>query len=159
MDAATFQTEATQHKRLLWRVSWSMLTRQEDCEDAIQEALARAWKRRDTLRNPRAFRPWLVQILVHTCHDMNRRRPRQAPLPLEDETAAIEPFTDPLPLRSAISRLSPEHRTVIVLHYLEGYSVAELAETLGIPAGTVKSRMLYARESLRQMLHDDIEVE
>jgi hypothetical protein len=56
VDAATFQTEAMKHKRLLWRVSWSMLNRREDCDDAIQEALERAWKRRNTLRNPHSFR-------------------------------------------------------------------------------------------------------
>ena len=157
MDAATFQTEAMKHKRLLWRVSWSMLSRQEDCDDAVQEALARAWKQRETLRNPRAFRPWLVRILTNTCHDMIRRQMQQKALPLDDEAIAVEPLPDPLPLREAIDRLSPEHRTVIVLHYLEGASVREIARMLGIPSGTVKSRLLYARGNLREMLHESID--
>ncbi len=157
MDAITFQTEALKHKRLLWRVSWSMLNRPEDCDDAIQEALAKAWQQRDTLRSLHAFRPWLVRILVNTCCDMLRKQSRQNTLPLDDEAAAIEPLSDAVDLREAITRLSANHRTVITLHYLEGYSVAEMAKMLDTPPGTVKTRLLYARLCLRDMLHESID--
>lgn len=157
MDAITFQTEALKYKRLLWRVSWSMLNRPEDCDDAVQEALAKAWQQRETLRSLRSFRPWLVRILMNTCCDMLRKQPRQSTLPLDEETAAIEPFPDAVDLHEAIHRLSASHRTVITLHYLEGYSVAELANMLNTPPGTVKSRLLYARLCLRDMLHESID--
>ena len=157
MDAATFQAEAWKHQRLLWRVSWAMLGNHEDCADAVQEALTRAWQHRDTLRNRRAFRPWLVRILTNTCHDMLRKRMQEKLVPLEDDAVAVEPFASPLPLREALEHLSPEHRTVTVLYYLEGYSVAEIADMLDAPAGTVKSRMTYARRNLRNLLHEDVD--
>jgi RNA polymerase sigma-70 factor, ECF subfamily len=157
VDAATFQEEAMKYQRLLWRVCWSILRNNEDCADAIQEALTRAWQHRGTLRNLRAFRPWLVRILTNTCNDMLRKQIRQKSVPLEDEAVAIAPFTDPVPLADALGRLSPEHRTVTVLHYLEGFSVAEIAEMTGAPTGTVKSRLMYARLNLREMLHDDVD--
>lgn len=157
MDAATFQKEAMKHKRLLWRVGWSILQKPEDCTDAVQEALMRAWQRRDTLRSMRAFRPWLLRILSNVCYDMLRSKQRTQPL--EDETVAIEPFTEPLLLRDAISHLSPDHRTAIVLHYLEGLTVNEIAKLLDIPSGTVKTRLLYARIHMRKLLHDSIDNE
>ena len=63
MDAVTFQTEALKLEKLLYHISWSMLNNNEDCADAVQEALAKAWQRRDTLKSMRAFRPWLTRIL------------------------------------------------------------------------------------------------
>jgi RNA polymerase sigma-70 factor, ECF subfamily len=158
VDAVTFQTEAMKHRRLLWRVSWSMLGNREDCADAVQEALLRAWQRRDTLRNRHAFRPWLVRILANTCNDMLRKRLGAKFVPLEEENAAFEPPAEPIPLKEALERLSPEHRTVTVLHYLEGYSVAEIADMLSTPVGTIKSRMTYARRNLREILHDEVDI-
>ncbi len=158
MDAQTFQTEAMKYRRLLWRVSWSMLGNREDCADAVQEALLRAWQRRDTLRNRHAFRPWLVRILANTCSDMLRKRGNVKIVPLEEETEKAETLTDPVPLRDALDKLTPEHRTVTVLHYLEGYSVAEIADMLDTPVGTIKSRMTYARRSLRELLREDTEI-
>jgi len=105
----------------------------------------------------RSFRPWLVQILQNTCSDMLRKRIKQRSQPTACTAEAPESFADPLPLREALARLSPEHRTAIVLHYLEGYSVKEIAGLLGIPSGTVKSRLLYARKNLRDMLRDSID--
>lgn len=156
MDAATFQAEAMKHQRLLWRVSWSILQNNEDCADAVQEALTRAWQHRNHLRNMKAFRSWLVRILSNTCNDMLRKRINQKSIPIEDENMAVEPFHDPVPLKEAIDQLSPVHRTVTVLYYLEGYSIGEIADMLDTPAGTVKSRMMYARKYLRQILHDDV---
>ena len=158
MDAVTFQAETMNYQRLLWRVSWSILSNNEDCADAIQESLTRAWKNRDTLRDPRAFRPWLVRILTNICNDMLRKRVKQKVVPLEDDTVAVEPFLDSVPLREALDRLSPEHRTAVVLHYLEGYSVGEIADMLDAPTGTIKSRLMYARIRLKNLLESDGDV-
>lgn len=62
MDAATFSREATACQRLLYHICWAMMHNEADCADAVQEALLRAWQRRDGLRDPEAFRPWLCRI-------------------------------------------------------------------------------------------------
>lgn len=157
MDAETFQREALQHERLLYRVSWGMLRNNEDCADAIQETLTRAWQKRDTLRDLKAFRPWLVRILSNTCTDMLRKRPKQDNVPIEEDTVAVEQPESPVPLREAIDRLNAEQRVVTLLHYLEGYSIKDIANMLGVPAGTVKSRLLYARQRLQRLLQDELE--
>lgn len=157
MDAETFQLEAMQHERLLYRVSWGMLRNNEDCADAIQEALTRAWQKRDSLRNLSSFRPWLVRILTNTCTDMLRKRPKQDCVPIEEDTAIVEQNEDPVPLHEAIDRLSSEQRVVTLLHYLEGYSIKEISDMLGVPSGTVKSRLMYARQRLQTLLQAELE--
>lgn len=157
MDALTFQAEAMRYERLMFHISWSMLGNNEDCADAVQEALTRAWQKRAALRSMDSFRPWLMRILTNTCNDMLRKRSKHRIVPLEDETVTVEPPQEPIPLEEAIEKLKPDSRLVVVLFYLEGYSVNEIAETLGIPAGTVKSRMKHARDRLSALLHDEWE--
>ena len=160
MDIATFEKEVLKVERLLYHVSWSMLSQQEDCADAVQEALTRAWQHRDTLRSNRAFRGWLLQILCNVCRDMLRKRKRQPQQPLEDAllaTLADEP-ADYAMIR-LLAVLSPEHRTTLVLHYLEGYGVNEIARLLDTPSGTVKSRLVMARRALRDAVENSADLQ
>lgn len=157
MDAVTFQAKALQLERLMFHVSWSMLGREPDCADAVQEALTRAWQRRSSLRNPEKFKPWLMRILVNTCNDILRRQSRRTLLADEELLSQEDTPSDPLSVREAIECLKPEWRTVILLHYLEGCSVSEIAQMLQIPQGTVKSRLLYARKRLCALMKEDWE--
>lgn len=153
MDAATFQLEAMRYERLMYHISYSMLGNNDDCADAVQEALLRAWQKRRSLRDAERFRPWLMRILTNTCNDILRRRKKYHLVPLEDmaETAELPVLG---PIQEAICALKPELRVVIVLHYIEGYTVREMAEMLGKPAGTIKSRMVKARRQLGVPLQD-----
>lgn len=155
MDAVTFQALAMPLERLMYHVSYSMLHSDADCADAVQEALIRAWQKRGTLRDTDKFKPWMMRILVNTCKDMLRKRSRRQFVPLTEETAVSEPPTAPVPLREAIDLLKPEMRVVVILHYLEGYSVADVAQVLRIPTGTVKSRLKKARERLSVLLNEE----
>jgi len=157
MNAEDFQREAMKLERLLFRISWSILGNNEDCADAIQEALMRAWNKRDTLRSLRAFRPWLTGIVTHICNDMLRKRLREKLVPLEDTDVAQKPAPEPLPMQEAIDTLTPDHRAAVTLHYLEGYSVRDTARLLNIPVGTAKTRLMYARQRLQTLLGDGLE--
>ena len=151
MNAITFQEEASKLERLLYRISWSMLSNNEDCADAVQETLCKAWQNRGSLKNIKAFRVWMTRILVNTCNDMLRQRKRQRWIPLQEDMAVFQPPEESgFPVDEALGRLSPEHRTVVVLYYLEGYKIREIAGMLSVPAGTVKTRLMYARIYLRQ---------
>ena len=157
MDALTFQQEAMRLERLMYHVSWTMLGNSDDCADAVQEALTRAWQKRRSLHSMDKFRPWLMRILVNQCNDMLRRRKRRSFFALEEAAEEAAAPEAPLEMMDAIAALKPEWRTAIVLHYLEGCSIQEIAAITGAPTGTVKSRLKYARERLGQLLKDEWE--
>jgi len=147
-----FQAEISRIEKLMYRVSRSYLTSDEDAADAVQETLMKAWEKRNGLRNPAQFKPWVMRILTNQCKDMLRRRSRKSFFPLEETTVAVEmPECQP-PVWEAIAALKPEQRLVVTLHYVDGYSVGEMAAMLGIPANTIKTRMRSARKRLSQTL-------
>lgn len=158
MDAMTFQTQAMQLERLMYHVSFSILRQDADCADAVQEALTRAWQKRNGLRSIEKFKPWLMRILVNTCNDMLRRRKRQPLLEMEAASEEAVP-EEPVPIREAVDCLKPEWRLVILLHYLEGCTVSEISQMLSIPEGTVKTRLMHARKRLCQLLKEEWEGE
>ena len=127
-----------------------------EAEDAAGEAVARAWSRFDGLRDEERFGPWLTRILVNVCRDRMRRR-RIAPFVAlgAAEPEAADQFARAL-ARDAVGRalllLSPDQRAVVVLHYWNDRSVAEIAGILGIPSGTVKWRLRAACRRMRPEL-------
>lgn len=159
MDALTFQSEAMRLERLMYHVSWSMLRNNDDCADAVQETLARAWQKKHTLKSMEKFKPWLMRILVNQCNDMLRRQKRRSFFALEEAAADVAAPEAPLELMDAIGELKPEWRAVIVLHYLEGCNVQEISQMTGMPTGTVKSRLVSARRQLGVLLQDEWEEE
>ncbi len=148
MDAVTFQTRAMELEKLMYQVSWSMLRNQEDCADAVQEALTRAWQKRDTLKNEERFRPWMMQILSNTCRDMLRRKKKIRFVPMEEQTMYADPPQGPLPA---------DMRVLISLHYLGGFGLRDIASLLKIPLGTVKTRVSRARKQLSVYLSEEWE--
>ncbi len=136
----------------------------DEAEDATQEAMARAWKARRSLRQLEAFDPWIDRILVNTCRERMRRsrRLREVSLPDEDEHTAADRFTTLLTRDSvgrALASLTVEQRTVVVLRYWRDLPLDQIAERVGWPLGTVKSRLHKALEVLRERLErDELEV-
>ena len=146
MDEETFMDEVEAMERALYRVSRSLLKSPEDCADAVQEALARAWARRGRV-DADYFRPWLMRILINECHTIGRKRRRVVLVDeVEQPAPAFEPPDDRL--KQALSAVPEKLKVPLLLHYLEGFSVAEVAQILRIPQGTVKSRLHHARKRL-----------
>lgn len=136
----------------MYRVSMSYLGNVEDAADAVQDTLAKAWEKRNILSRPAQFKPWVMRILVNQCKDVLRKRRRRSFYPLEESTASIAPPEPQPPVMEAIRALRPELRAVVVLRYVDGCSEQEIASSLGIPLGTVKTRMRTARKHLKQTL-------
>ena len=137
----------------LHRVSFLILGREADCEDAVQEALMKAWTNLGRLRDEGLFETWLTRILINESRSVLRRRQRHPVAELDENLPAPEP-EDPA-LRDAVLALEEKHRIPIVLHYLEGYNVQEIAGMLRLPETTVKHRMRRAREILRLRLGEE----
>ena len=138
---------AEEMKGRLYRTALLYLGGEAAALDAVDEAVYRAFLSHRKLRRPEHFNTWITRILINVCNDELRRRKREPAMAELPETAA-EQF-DALPLRDAVERLPRELRAVVALRYFSGYTLAETAEALDIPAGTVSSRQRKALALLR----------
>lgn len=160
-DGAAFDAIAAALLDRLYRIAYLMLREPEAAEDAVQEALVRAWRDLPSLRDPERLEAWMRSLVVHACYDEARRIRRRAPeLTLVSGRDAEQ--VDPLRglaereiLNRAFRRLSIEHRATVVLrHYLE-LTLPEIAATLRIPLGTAKSRLHHGERALRAAVEAD----
>jgi RNA polymerase sigma-70 factor (ECF subfamily) len=130
-------------------------------EDALQGALVTAWRQLPTLRDPDRFEAWVRKLVVHACYAEARRQRSWASnvrvLPVDGPAAPDEllSISDRDALDRAFRRLSLEQRAVFVLHHHAGLSLVEIADSLGIPAGTARSRLHYATRALRAAIEAD----
>lgn len=141
-------------------LAWHLLGRAADAEDACQEALLAAWSAWPRLRDPARFDAWFDRILVNTCIEYLRRQARrpQSTLPEEPDIAdrdTLAGLVDKDAIGRGLGRLSPEHRAVVVLRYWADLPTDAIAERLGVPAGTVRSRLHYALSALRTELESE----
>ncbi len=134
----------------LYRVSYSQLSQSCDREDAVQECLCKAWQKRLQLRDERFMQTWVIRILINECRNIQKRG-RELPLHELPERAASQDADHEL--HDALLALDETLRLPILLHYIEGFSVKEIARILRLPQGTVKSRMLRGRRELQKQLN------
>ena len=136
----------------LWRISWLILRSGADCDDALQEALLRAWRSLPSLKDEEYFETWLTRILIRESSRILRKRGRRA----EAETAARPEWREESEaLRDALAALPDAERIAVGLHYMEGYKHREIAVLLGVPETVVKWRLRSGRKHLKQMLEGD----
>jgi RNA polymerase sigma-70 factor (ECF subfamily) len=132
-----------------------VLRDRELARDAVQESLIRAWRDLPGLRDPDRFEAWLHRLTINACLDLARRRKRrviEVELTEIDLPGAADPaggLADRQLLDDALRRLDERHRAVVVMHYYLGMPLPDVAASLGIPAGTAKSRLHYALASMR----------
>ena len=161
-DQEAFASLATESADRCYALAYRILRDQHRAQDATQQALLGAWRDLPTLREPLRFDAWLRRLVVNACYVESRGQRR-----FTARIRSITPFdqhTAPDVARSVAARdelegafrtLSPEQRTVVVLHHHLGYPLTEIADTLGIPVGTARSRLHYAVRQLRAALDDD----
>lgn len=155
MTGEDFARRVTELTPVLYRVCWMQLRTQADREDAVQEAIFRAWEKRGTLRKEEFFKSWLIRILLNVCHDMQKRQKRVTPVEAVPERAA-ETDDRAAELREALLELDEKLRTPVALHYIDGYSVREVAQILDISENAVKLRLLRGRKKLRESLTEEV---
>ena len=148
-----------------YRLTLAIVGNDADAGDATQETFVAAWRRIRDLRDPGSFDAWFQRIAINaarmTLRARGRRRVREVPsgdvAALAVLAGAPEPpeRTDADRLGAALDRLPADQRTLLALHHLDGRGLAELAEILEIPLGTVKSRLHTARRALEAALAAD----
>ena len=164
-DHDAFEQLARVEIRRLYAVARLILRDHGKAEEATQEALMAAWRRLPGLRDPDRFGPWLHRLLVNACYREARTSGRRQtievhidPLVLPDASGSIETGADLAnrdQLERGFRRLDVDQRTVLVMHYYLGFSLDEAAEVLGVPPGTVRSRLSRAINAMRAALEAD----
>ncbi|HMJ80897.1 MAG TPA: RNA polymerase sigma factor [Candidatus Dormibacteraeota bacterium] len=160
-DEEAFASIARGSADRLFAVAHRILRDVGRAEDAVQQTLITAWRELPDLREVDRFEAWIHRILVHACYAEAKRARRWSVnvrvLPVDGP--ATPDTTLSVATRDALDRgfrrLPPDQRSVFVLHHYLGWPLSEIAETLGIPLGTVKSRLHYATTSLRAALEAD----
>ena len=154
MDKDEFSRRMIDMLPVLYRIAWTQLRQAADREDAVQETIRRAWEKRERLREERYMQTWVIRILLNVCDTIRRRAERLIPseeLPQKAGTPERE-----TPLLDALMSLEEKYRLPLQLRYVEGYSVAEVAQMLHLPQGTVKSRLSRGRDRLRAMVQAEV---
>ena len=160
---ARFQRLARDELDRSYRLAGLILGDASEAEDAVQDALLRAWRSVASLRDADGFGAWFDRILVNGCRDRLRRRRTIHFVPMDP---TVDPAGEPDPFRALAERdalvaglrvLEPDERVVIVLHYWADLSLQDIADRTGSPIGTVKSRLHRARGALRRNLDADPE--
>lgn len=159
-DEAAFRALVDRYADRLYRTAWSLLGNSADAEDVVQETFAGAFRGLAGFGERAAVRTWLLRILVRQAARVRQRRKRERTVSIAEDIAEQDPsLTSPSPSDSIdretdvlamLAVLSPEHREVLVLREFEGLSYDEIAQTLGVPQGTVESRLHRARRELRE---------
>lgn len=173
-DQRRFEELIRPHLDALYRTAHRFTGAAADAEDLVQDVLVKLYPRVDELERIERLRPWLLRVLHNHFVD-DRRRARRSPVALlrespsegNDEGVDRYPGSAPGPqeqllrqadgerLERALAALWREHRAVVALHDMEGYSLVELSESLDVPVGTLKSRLHRARAHLRRLLTNE----
>jgi RNA polymerase sigma-70 factor (ECF subfamily) len=160
-DEAAFVDLVRLRADRLYAIAYRVLRDVDRAEDAVQDALVIAWRDLRGLRDPDRFDAWSHRLLVRICIDQASRERRRAAnlrvLPIDGPVAPDDTLTmaDRDQLERGFRRLSPEQRAILVLHHYEGYAPSEIAELLGIPPGTARSRLHHAHRAMRAALDAD----
>lgn len=160
-DSEAFASLALACGDRLHAIAHRILRDVELAEDATQQALLAIWQNLPMLRDPARFDAWSYRLLVNTCYAEGRRRRVWNPnlhVLYDDETAAPDALGqvhDRDQLERGFRRLSIDHRAVVVLHTYLGLSLDEIADTLGVPPGTIRSRLHFAVRAMRAALDAD----
>jgi RNA polymerase sigma-70 factor, ECF subfamily len=173
-DALAFEQLVIKYRSKVFSMIYGMVQNEQDAWDLAQEGFIKAWRSIHRFKGQASFYTWLYRIVTNVAIDSLRRKGFKKTAEFDDYIAANEvepgsktvPTPDPMPhhglereeirqrIEQAISKLSPEHRAVIVMKEIEELQYNEIAEALGCSIGTVMSRLFYARKKLQTLLKD-----
>jgi len=155
-DAEAFIQLMEMHKESMYKIAHSYLKRDADIADVMQETILDCFEKIQTLKDPNYFKTWLIRILINNCNDIIRKESKVCLLEhyegLEIEAVA-EDLTE---FRELLNSLDEKYRTILILYYVEGYRIREIAGLLDMNESTVNSRLRRSRMMLKKELHNVI---
>lgn len=168
-DATAFEALVRAHSNRLFAIAYRILRDHHAAEDALQSALVTIWDELPRLRDPERFEAWTYRLISRASIAQARRDRRggavlrllpddvdRGPAALAGTAGAgIDAITDRDRIERGFARLTPEQRAILVLQHYAGLTLAEIADTLGVPPGTVASRLHYASRALRAAIDAD----
>lgn len=173
-DTAAFNELVIRYRQRAYAMIYQMVRQEDDAWDLCQDGFLKAWKNIRHFRGQSQFFTWLYRILMNVTIDWLRRKQVQGETEFDDAIGLqnIEPASTTTPrgelapmtrvsdkeirarIDAAVAKLSPEHREVVVLREIEGLEYQEIADRVGIPLGSVMSRLFYGRKKLQAQLRD-----
>lgn len=150
MTKKQYEDEVERLAPSLRRIAYSIVRNEHDAQDAVQQALLAVWARRECVEFVR-LKPYLTRAVMNACRDIQRARQKAIPMKEMPEMSYQPP--DGM-LADAVERLPEELRLPLLLHYMEGYKLAEIAGALGQSLPQVTSRLFRARKRLKRMLEE-----
>lgn len=154
MDANKFEQLVREAQDTMYRVSMSMLKNEHDALDCVQNAILKAYENLHKLRNEEYFRSWLVRILINECKKTLKSKSRTellSDLLLPEISSRDNPYLS-VEIAQALESLPQKIRLVVIMFYVEDYTIKEIKRVLNIPEGTVKSRLNKGRALLKESL-------
>lgn len=136
---------------MLFRICLVMLCNDQDAQDAVQDTLCRYMEHAPQFRGVEHERAWLIKVAANRCRDVHRGRLRHPTVSLDEVSTYCE-MPEQSGVLAALMKLPDKLKTVIYLHYIEGYKTEEIAEMLGITVNAVKKRLQRGRKSLQLLL-------
>ena len=147
MDERQFTQKLLDSEQMLYRIACALLRSETDRQDAMQETALKAWQNSGHLREEQYFKTWICRIMVNECHNLCRKNSRT--VPMENLPDLPAPENGEQETRLMLESLPEKQRVPLILHYLEGFSLEEIAEIQHISLALVKYRMHRARMALR----------
>ncbi len=146
-----FEQNIREYAPNMYRLALAMLHNRQDAEDAVSEAVLRAYEKIHTLREADRFKPWIMQITANEARKIYGKNKRVTPV--EDMEAYMPVFRDEKhELWDVVMQLEPAYREVIMLYFYERFTMKEISRIVRVPEGTVKSRLSRAKAKLREIM-------
>lgn len=173
-DLDAYAVLFARYQARIYNIIYGMVANRDDAADLTQETFVKAYRALGSLRDGQAFYAWIYRIAINLCRNYRRGKPlslsldegilcngERVPIDIPDTSQEpaqlVETHATATAVRDAIATLSPDHREVLVLHHLEGLPVEHIAQVVGVPVGTVKSRLSRGRASLKRVLRHFVE--
>lgn len=150
----TVEEVVMEYGDMLYRICIVMLCHEQDAQDAVQDTFCRYMEHAGEFRDREHEKAWLIKVATNRCRDMHRGRMRHPSVQLEDVGQYCE-FPEQSEVLAELMNLPDKLKTVVYLHYIEGYKTAEIAQMLGITLNAVKKRLQRGRECLRLSLYNE----
>lgn len=140
----------------MYRIAKSILMQEEDCKDALQEAMIRAYCNMDKVKDISYLKTWVLRITINECNRLYKKRDQYGKIMLLEERGVVHKnLEEHWDLHKVISQLEKKYREPLVLYYFGDCSHEEIVQILKLPLGTVKSRLYYAKNKLKERLGEE----